>query len=377
MQLRPTLRTKFRFLFLALTVVAVSVRAQTHAQRSTLDIYVIDVEGGNAVLFVTPANESVLIDSGREGVSASRIVAAAKDAGLSQIDHAITTHYDGDHYEGLAAVAAEVPIKDYIDHGPTTQPNPRAEQFLQETYPGLYSKAKHTIVKPGDKIPLTGVDWRIVASAENMIKVPVPGGGIPNPYCSSFAPPTDAPFSTMEDPQSVASFIAFGKFRTVHFGDLTQKAEFELMCPRNPIGTVDVLLGLHHGQMSSNSIVAIHALRPRVAIMNNGTMKGGEPEVMKTIYSSPGLEDLWEMHFSALSGQEYTVPGIFIANLLDDQPSTMPIAPKPSPPRGPNRPPDPAHNGAAYWIKASAQRNGTFTVTNSRNGFTKTYENEK
>ena len=377
MQLRPALRTKSLFLFFAFTIIAASLSAQTHAQRSTLDIYLIDVEGGNAVLFVTPSNESVLIDSGREGVSASRIVTAAKDAGLSQIDHAITTHYDGDHYEGLAAVNAEVPIKDYIDHGPTTQPNPCAEQFLQETYPGLYSKAKHTIVKAGDKIPLTGVDWRIVAAAENMIKVPLPGGGIANPYCASFAPPADAPFSTMEDPQSVASFIAFGKFRTVHFGDLTQKAEFELMCPKNPIGTVDVLLGLHHGQLSSNSIVAIHALRPRVAIMNNGTMKGGEPEVMKTIYSSPRLEDLWEMHFSALSGQEYTVPGMFIANLLDDQPSAMPIAPKSAPPRGPNRPPDPVHNGAAYWIKVSAQRNGTFTVTNSRNGFTKTYESEK
>ena len=262
MQLRPALYTKLLFLFLTFTFLAARASAQTHAQRSTLDIYLIDVEGGNAVLFVTPANESVLIDSGRDGVSASRIVAAAKDAGLTQIDHAITTHYDGDHYEGLAAVNAQVPIKDYIDHGPTTQPNPRAEQFLTETYPALYNKAKHTIVKAGDKIPLAGVDWRIVGAAENMIKVPVPGGGIPNPYCSSFAPPADAPFSTMEDPQSVASFIAFGKFRTVHLGDLTQKAEYELMCPKNPIGTVDVLLGMHHGQMSSNSIVAVHALAP-------------------------------------------------------------------------------------------------------------------
>ncbi len=377
MQLRPALYTKALFLFLTFTFFAASASAQTHAQRSTLDIYLIDVEDGNAVLFVTPANESVLIDSGRDGVSASRIIAAAKDAGLAQIDHAITTHYDGDHYEGLAAVNAAVPIKDYIDHGPTTQPNPRAEQFLTETYPALYNKAKHTIVKAGDRISLAGVDWRIVGAAENMIKVPVPGGGIPNPYCSSFAPPADAPFSTMEDPQSVASFIAFGKFRTVHLGDLTQKAEYELMCPKNPIGTVDVLLGMHHGQMSSNSIVAVHALRPRVAIMNNGPMKGGEPEVMKIIHTSPGLEDLWEMHFSALSGQEYTVPGMFIANFLDDQQPDMPIAPKPAPPRGPNRPPDPLHNGAAYWIKVSAQRNGTFTVTNSRNGFTKTYENEK
>jgi competence protein ComEC len=377
MQLRPALRTKAPFLFFALTLFAASLSAQTPAQRSTLDIYLIDVEGGNAVLFVTPANESVLIDSGREGVSASRIVAAAKDAGLSQIDHAITTHYDGDHYEGLAAVAAQLPIKDYIDHGPTAQPNPRAEQFLQETYPGLYARSKHTIVKAGDRIPLAGVDWRIVAAAEKMIQAPLPGGGIPNPYCSRFAPPADAPFSTLEDPQSVASFIAFGKFRTVHFGDLTQKAEFELMCPNNPIGTVEVLLGLHHGQLSSNSIVAIHALRPRVAIMNNGTMKGGEPEVMKTIHSSPGLEDLWEMHFSALSGQEYTVPGMFIANLVDDQQPAMPIDPKPAPPRGANRPPDPLHNGPAFWIKVSAQRNGTFTVTNSRNGFTKTYESGK
>ena len=377
MQLRPAFRIKALVSFLALTIFVASLSAQSHAQRSTLDIYVIDVEGGNAVLFVTPANESVLIDSGREGVSASRIVAAAKDAGISQIDHAITTHYDGDHYEGLAAVAAQVPIKDYVDHGPTVQPNPRAQQFLQETYPALYSRAQHTIVKAGDKIPLADVDWRVVAAAENMIKVPLPGGGIANPYCSSFAPPADAPFSTLEDPQSVASFIAFGKFRTVHFGDLTQKAEFELMCPTNPIGTVDVLLGMHHGQLSSNSIVAIHALRPRVAIMNNGTMKGGEPEVMRIIHSSPGLEDLWQMHFSVLSGQEYTVPGMFIANLVDDQQPTMPIAPMPAPPRGPNRPPEPLHNGAAYWIKVSAQRNGTFTVTNSRNGFSKTYTSEK
>ena len=111
--------------------------------------------------------------------------------------------------------------------------------------------------------------------------------------------------------------------------------------------------------------------------MNNGTMKGGEPEVMRAIHSSPGLEDLWQMHFSVLSGQEYTVPGMFIANLVDDQQPTMPIAPMPTPPRGPNRPPEPLHNGTAYWIKVSAQRNGTFTVTNSRNGFTKTYTSEK
>jgi len=117
----------------------------------------------------------------------------------------------------------------------------------------------------------------------------------------------------------------------------------------------------------------VHALRPRVAIMNNGTRKGGDPDVMESVHTSPGLEDLWQMHFSTLSGQENTVPGMFIANFADDQPSSMPIAAVPAPTPGPNAPPPPAHNGKAYWIKVSAQLNGSFTVTNTRNNFSKMY----
>jgi hypothetical protein len=149
--------------------------------------------------------------------------------------------------------------------------------------------------------------------------------------------------------------------------------EFELMCPNNRLGAVDVLLGLHHGQATSNSEVLVHALHPRVAIMNDGTRKGGEPAVMKTLHTSPGLEDLWQIHFSVLSGQEYTVPGLFIANAIDDQPATMPIAAVPLPPPGPGAPPAPVHNGQAYWIKVSAETDGSFTVTNQRNGFSKKY----
>jgi len=155
---------------------------------------------------------------------------------------------------------------------------------------------------------------------------------------------------------------------------LTKNKEFELMCPNNRLGTVDVLLGLHHGQSSSNSEVMVHALHPRVAIMNDGTRKGGEPDVMKTVHSSPGLEDLWQLHFSVLSGQEYTVPGMFIANTIDEQQPTMAIAPVPLPQPGPGVPPAPVHNGTAYWIKVSAQQDGSFTVTNARNGFSKTYK---
>jgi len=171
----------------------------------------------------------------------------------------------------------------------------------------------------------------------------------------------------------VGVHVKFGKFRTIHLGDLTKNKEFELMCPNNRIGTVDVLLGLHHGQSSSNSEVIVYALRPRVGIMNNGTRKGGEPDVMRTIHSSPGLEDLWQIHFSVLSGQEYTVPGMFVANGIDDPQSSIPIAPIPAPPPGLGAPPAPVHNGKAYWIKVSAQEDGSFTVTNTRNGFSKTY----
>jgi len=129
----------------------------------------------------------------------------------------------------------------------------------------------------------------------------------------------------------------------------------------------------HHGQAISNAEVLAHALRSRVAIINNGTRKGGQPDAMKILHSAPGLEDVWQIHFSLLSGQEYTVPGMFIANTVDDQPTAMPVAPMPAPQPGPNAPPPPVHNGPAYWIKVSAQADGTFTVTNSRNNFSKTY----
>ena len=342
--------------------------------RTTLDVYVIDVEGGNAVLFVGPSGESLLMDTGNvppgAARDAGRIMAAVHDAGLTQIDHLIITHWHGDHFGGLAELAPQIPIREFIDHGPNVQPGQAADDFLQKTYPKLIANAKHTVAKPGDKIRMAGVDVLVVASAGELIKTPLPSGGKPNPECANFK----AGENNAEDPQSVGIHITYGKFRAVHLGDLTKNKEFELMCPNNRLGTVDVLLGLHHGQASSNSPVMVHALHPLVAIMNDGTRKGGEPETMQTVHSSPGLEDLWQLHFSLLSGQEYTQPGMFIANTVDDPQPAMPIAPMTAPQPGPGAPPPPAHNGTAYWIKLSAQPNGTFTVTNTRNGFSKTYK---
>jgi beta-lactamase superfamily II metal-dependent hydrolase len=352
---------------------AVAVGMAAQQRRNTLDIYVVDVEGGNGTLFVAPSGQSLLMDTGNANGAvrdAERIVAAAKDAGLTQIDHLIITHWHGDHFGGASEVAARIPIREFIDHGPNAQPGGAADEFLQKVYPQLYAKGKHTVVKAGDKIAIDGLDVRVVASAGQFIKTPLPGGGGANPECGKFKPFDGG---NAEDPMSVGISVRYGKFRTAHFGDILKNQEFAMMCPNNPLGTVDLLLGLHHGQASSNSPVLVHALRPRVGIMNDGTRKGGEPDTMMTVATSPGFEDLWQTHFSLLSGQEYTQPGMFIANIADDAPAAMPIAPMAAPQPGPGAPPAPVHNGPAYWIKVSARDDGTFTVTNQRNGFSKTY----
>ena len=359
-----------------LTTSLIGLMALTPAAqvRGTLDIYVVDVEGGNATLFVSPSGESLLMDTGNGGAAAARdadrIMAAAKDAGLTRIDHLITTHWHGDHFGAMAELAGRIPIRHYIDHGPSVQSQPASDAFLKDTYPTLYAKAKRTIAKPGDRIPIAGLEWRIVTSAGEAIKTTLPGAGQPNPLCASYTPQDADP---TENAQSVGSVVLFGEFRAVHLGDLTWNKEFDLMCPMNRIGTADVFFVSHHGQPVSNAEVLVHALESRVAIMNNGTRKGGQPSAMRIIHSAPRLEDLWQVHFSTLSGQEHTVPGMFIANLVDEQPESMPFAAMVPPPPGSGAPPAPVHNGPAHWIKVSARQDGTFTVTNARNGFSKTY----
>ncbi|MSP93954.1 MAG: MBL fold metallo-hydrolase [Alphaproteobacteria bacterium] len=343
--------------------------------RTTLDIYVIDVEGGNATLFVPPSGESVLMDTGNVAPAAAkrdadRIMQAVKDAGLTRIDHLITTHWHGDHFGGMAELAAQIPILEYIDHGPNVQPAQVVDDFLTKTYPGLYGKSKRTIAKPGDRLQVAGLDWRIVASAGQTQTASLPGAGRANPYCAGHTPGEDDP---TENAQSVSSIISFGRFRVAHLGDLTWNKEFNLMCPVNRVGTVDLFVVSHHGQPISNAPVLVHAMAPRVGILNNGTRKGGQPPAMQVIASSPGIEDLWQIHFSLLSGQEYTQAGMFIANGVDEAQAAMPVQPIAAPPPGPNAPPPPQHNGPAFWFKVQAKQDGSFTVTNQRNGFTKTY----
>jgi beta-lactamase superfamily II metal-dependent hydrolase len=358
-------------------ILAVGAFAQSRAGQA-LTLHLIDVEGGNATLITSPSGESILIDTANGGAQAARdvdrILAAAKDAGVTQIDHLITTHYHTDHVGAMQELVNRFPVKHLYDHGETVEPRPDLLPFVKDVYPVIYAKIPRTVVKPGDRIPVKGLDVRVPTSAGLAIKQPLPGAGKANPYCAQFTPVAPDPG---ENAQSVGTHITFGRFKMLHLGDLTAMKEFDLMCPANRLGTVDLLVVSHHGQAISNTQALVHPLEARAMLMNNGIRKGGQPEAMRVLHSAPGLEDIWQLHFSQLSGQEYTVPGLFIANLVDTPQTDMPIAPFVPPARGtpgatPATPP-PTHNGQAYWLKAVARDDGSFTVTNARNGFAKTY----
>lgn len=361
-------------LILALTATLSTARAQ----NAMLDIYFIDVEGGHATLYVSPTGETLLVDSGsRGGRDSGRIMDVLAEAGVRQIDHHVLTHYHSDHVGGLLELAAQIPIRHFIDHGQTVEAGEPVLGFYQ-AYAELYGKARHTMVEPGDKILFAGVDVTIVAAAGQVLTAPLSGPGVPNPSCAGFEERDESRVDA-ENPQSVGFMMRFGQFRTVNLGDLTWNKEFELMCPSNPIGAVDLYLASHHGIDQSGSEVLVHALRPRVAVMNNGPRKGGTPQTNRIIYSSPGLEDLWQLHWSYSGGLEFNPPGLLIANFEEPAaiatalaPPDPAAAPAPGSAPGRGRGQMPPHS-PAHWIKVSAQADGVFTVTNTRNGFSKTY----
>jgi beta-lactamase superfamily II metal-dependent hydrolase len=338
------------------------------APAKPLQVYVVDTEGGKAALWVSPTGQSLLIDSGNPGTrDLDRLMAAINDAGLKQIDFLISTHYHVDHVGGLQELARRIPIGTFIDHGASVEEGEPVQGF-HAAYAELYGKARHLVVKPGDKVPMAGLDWRIVTSAGNALKTPLPGGGKPNPACAGVSAKDASP--TDDNGQSVGSVITFGQFRAIDLGDLLWNKENELMCPNNRVGTVDVYFVTHHGLDASNSPALIRGVQPRVAVMQNGTRKGAGAETMTTLRASPGLEDIWQLHWSYNAGIEQNSPGVFIAN-VDDAATVANVL---TAPRGGGGGDGRAGaHSPAYWIKLSAQSDGTFTVTNSRNGFSKTY----
>jgi competence protein ComEC len=356
-----------------LTVALGAGLAAQAGRTKTLDIYLVDMEGGKATLFVTPSGETVLIDAGNPVArDTDRIMAVIEHAGVKTIDHLVSTHYHVDHIGGIAELAKRIPIRHYVDHGPSVEAREQVANF-QQTYAALHGAAKHTVVKAGDRVPVAGLDWRIVMSAGQAIPKPLPGGGQSNPLCGEFTR-KDAPND--ENGQSVGSLVTFGEFRLVDLGDLVWNDEFNLVCPRNMVGPVDVYVVSHHGMDASGSKTLVHALRPRVGVMQNGTRKGGTIQTYQTLRSSPGFEDVWQLHWSYNGMIEHNPPGVFIAN-VDDAATIAGVltAPPPEPGArgGGGRQGGAAAHTPAHWIKISAEPNGTFTVSNSRTNFSKTY----
>lgn len=323
-----------------------SLSLSLFAAPKALDIYFVDVEGGQATLIVTPSGQSILVDAGWPGYNkrdALRIQEAAKHAKVKQIDYFVLTHYHTDHVGGVAQLIEKIPVKNFVDHGPNNEQGKSADE-LSAMYDKAVATGHHIVVKPGDKIPLKGVDVTVVQANGEHIAQALPGGGQPNPLCAE-AP--KFPNDPSENARSVGFVLQFGQFRFVDLGDLTSAKELGLACPNNLIGPVSVYLTTHHGLDQSNAKAIVHALHPKVAIMNNGAKKGGSPSAWQIIRSSPGLQDMWQGHFAMAGGKENNVPDSMIANLEEQC-------------------------GGRY-LKLSANQDGSFTIENQRNKFSRSY----
>src|SRR6202049_3439457 len=259
--------------------------------RKALQIYFVDVEGGQATLFVTPEGKSLLIDTGwpdNNGRDADRIASAVKNARISKIDFVLITHFHDDHVGGAPQLAAKVPIGTFIDHGENRETNGEGAKKVFAAYQQLLAtgKYKHITARPGEVLPITGMQVRVVSADGQLIERPLPGGGKENASCANAAKP---PVDETENPRSVGTLITFGKVGILDLGDLTLDKEMELMCPINKIGAVDIYVVSHHGSQPSGTPVLVHAITPRVAIMDNGAKKGGAPQAWDVLEKTPGL----------------------------------------------------------------------------------------
>ena len=267
------------------------------AAAADLQVYAIDVEGGKSTLFVSPSGESMLVDAGYDGYKnrdADRIVAAARAAGIHQIDYLVITHYHKDHAGGVRQLAARMPIKNFLDHGPNFE-EARDNKEVYSSYVAARGKAKHFVVKAGDAIPIHGIQVIVVTAAGKAIDKPLPGAGRPNPLCAGYQ--AIEPDSG-ENAHSIGMWITYGEFHLVDLGDLYWNQEHDLACPENKLGKADVYMTTHHGKKTSGSPQMVWALAPRVAIMNNGPSTGGSVQAWQTIHDSPGLADLWQLHLA-------------------------------------------------------------------------------
>ena len=334
-----------RYLFLGLFAAAAA-----YAQSRDLQIVWNDVEGGAATLIITPAGQSLLVDTGFPGNDdrdPKRIAAAARAAGLQKIDILVTTHFHADHVGGTPALAKLIPIEKFYDHGDSIEASTPQGAQLFDPYKAV-SQGKRTIVKPGDKIPLKGVDITVVSANGVVLSKAINGGGGANEFCKG-VPQKDA--DKTENGQSTGFLLTYGKFKFLDLGDLTWDREMMLACPANKLGTVTLFQASHHGFTNgqSGSPALVWALKPQVVIVNDGARKGFSAPSYEIMTKIPGVEGIWQLHRAVASDAAHNTNPDMIANLEEGA------------------------GDQGLGIKVAVAKDGKFTVTNTRNNFSKTY----
>jgi competence protein ComEC len=312
------------------------------AAARDLQVIAIDVEGGKSTLYVSPSGESMLVDAGyssNQARDAQRIVAAAHAAGVKQIDYLVITHYHQDHVGGVPELAARIPIRTFVDHGRNFEDvKDNGTEFA--AFIKKRAKGKHLEVKAGDRIPINGLDVQVVTASG----VAIHGAGQPNPLCAAFQPIAK---DSGENSHSIGMLITFGKFHLVDLGDLHWNREFDLACPTNQLGTVDVYMTTHHAKKTSGAPALVQALHFKAAIMNNSATTGGSDQHWQTIHDSPGTPDIWQLHAALKNEPAHNSPDQFIAN--------------------------PTMQCKGDSIRLVAHTDGTFTIRNNRTRFEKRY----
>ena len=320
-------------------------------QDGRLDIYFIDVEGGAANLIVTPANESILIDSGypdNNGRDRDRILDVVRNvAVLKRIDHAVVSHWHLDHYGNHAALAAEIPIGQFWDRG---IPDALQEDKDFETRIADYRSASQNesnTLRVGDSFFLDSNGTPLRVKVMTASREVIANSGQPNPHASKHEP---QPEDTSDNAASVSLLFNFGNFKYLTCGDLTWNVEAELVTPNNPIGTVDVFMVTHHGLPTSNNPTLVHAIDPTVAVMCNGPTKGGHEQTIATLKGIKSLQHWYQLHRNVNLEDDAQAPAEFIANR------------------------EPTVNCEGIWVKASVAPDGeSYTLQIGEEGKVRTY----
>jgi beta-lactamase superfamily II metal-dependent hydrolase len=352
-QVKATLRA-------ALVVAALAVTGPARAGApGTLTLYFIDVEGGQSTLIVTPQKQAFLVDTGwagqgigfvpgdpKQARDANRILAAARDAGVSKIDYLLITHFHPDHDGGVSELAKLMSIGTFIDHDTPSPGAVRTGPDIEpafEAYRALLPGHPHIVPKPGDRLAIPGVEVTVVSSDRATLSHALPGAGVPNRVCTTAPIPAADPY---ENPRSTGVLLTYGQFRFLDLGDLSGEPLFRLACPKSLTGPVSVYLVAHHGGPDIADTATFAEFATQVAIMNNGLKKGGAPATFRLLHHVAGLEDVWQLHVSDNAGADGNFADGFIAN---------------------------RDEATSYWIRLEAHEDGSFRILNPRTRQWKNY----